>query len=94
MPYIEYFETELIELAKEVREHPDLHILFATQSDSDIYVQIMEVATYLNIIVDGTYLPEEILKLCTIMTRKLREKRTLVISSSDSLPVQARTLLQ
>jgi hypothetical protein len=79
MAYHEYFEQELIDLRKEIANHPDLMTILAVQSDTDIYVHIAEIAAYCQMVLDGTYSKEDVLKLCTIMTERLRNRRAIIV---------------
>ena len=76
---IEYFPEELIALNEEVANHPDLQERLAGQENKDVYILINEIAAFLGIILDGMYTQEDILKLCTDMTFKLRARRGLII---------------
>ncbi len=77
--YHEYFETELIELRKEIEHHPDLMTILAAQSDPDIYVHIAEIAAYCNVLLDGTYSREDILQICDVCRQRLKEKREIIV---------------
>lgn len=79
MAYYEYFEQELIDLRKEIANHPDLMTILAVQTNTDIYVHIAEIAAYCQMVLDGTYSKEDVLKLCTIMTERLRNRRAIIV---------------
>ena len=79
MAYHEYFEQELIDLRREIANHPDLMTILAVQTDTDIYVHIAEIAAYCQMVLDGTYSREDVLKLCVIMTKRLINRRTIIV---------------
>lgn len=77
----EMFDPEIIDLNQEVAFHPDLMELLGKQTNRDVYVLLLEVATFCGVVVEGDYPKEDILKLCKILTKKLFERRTGVILS-------------
>ena len=77
--YYHYFEPELIELRKEIANHPDLMTILAVQTNTDIYVHIAEIAAYCDMVLDGTYSMEDVLKLCVIMTERLINRRAIIV---------------
>lgn len=81
-PAYSYFPQELIELHQEIHKHPTLLQLLHDQEDKDVYIQLAEIATYCRVLVDGDYTYEDMLGLCTLLTRKLQSARTLLILPS------------
>lgn len=77
--YHEYFETELIELRKEIENHPELMMILQAQQSPDIYVHIAEIAAYCNVLLDGTYSKEDILEICEVCRKRLKEKREIIV---------------
>lgn len=77
--YHEYFETELIELRKEIEHHPELMMILQAQQSSDIYVHIAEIAAYCNVLLDGTYSKEDILEICDECTKRLKQQREIIV---------------
>lgn len=77
MHYV-YFPEEQIALVQEIQNHPDLLTILAVQQD-DPHLHIAEIAAYCGIVLDGTYTPDDINKLCDIMTRKLQSKRAIIV---------------
>ena len=75
----EMFPEELIQLRIEIDHHPDLLAILHAQSDKDVYIQICEIAAYCEIVVDGTYTRDDIIRLCKICLDKLVSKRTLIV---------------
>lgn len=78
-PVFELFPEELCALRIEVQKHPPLLFILANQADKDVYIQIMEIATYCNILVAGEYTKDDMLNLCTMLTQKLMSMRTLIV---------------
>lgn len=75
----EMFPEELIQLRVEIDHHPDLLAILHAQADKDVYIQICEIAAYCEIVLDGTYTRDDIIKLCEICLKKLMSKRTLTV---------------
>ena len=75
-PKYELMEQELQELNQEVAFHPDLQELLAQQSVKDVYIQLAEIASFCGVVLDGEYTKQDILQLCTLLTKKLYERRT------------------
>jgi hypothetical protein len=82
----EMFPPELVELNIEVSHHPDLGKILRAQTDRDVYILLAEVAAFCGIALEGDYSLDDILKLCTLLTKKLYERRTgiTLISSGTS----------
>ncbi len=78
-PAFDYFPEELIDLRREIQNHPPLLKLLAEQEDKDVYIQILEIAAYCKILVAGEYTRDDMLNLCKMLTQKLMSMRTLVI---------------
>lgn len=79
MAYLEYFPEPLLQLREEIEHHPDLKVILLAQQESDIYVQLAEIALYCGILLNATYSREDVLKLCEIMTAHLYKKRAITI---------------
>jgi hypothetical protein len=78
-PAYEYFPQELIDLRIEIQKHPALLKILHEQAEKDIYIQLMEIATYCSILVAGDYTQEDMLGLCREMTKKLMSMRTIIV---------------
>lgn len=77
MAYHEYFPEELIALKKEIQNHPDLLIqLYGVATFDEM---LGTVAAYCEIVLDGAYTAEDILKIMDICVRKLKEKGSLIV---------------
>ena len=72
--YIEPFPDSFINLQIEVLlpDHAKLQAILNAQPDKDTMVLFAEIAAYLEIMLDGDYLPTD---LATLFTKKLKEKR-------------------
>ena len=73
--YHRYFESELLELNKEIQYHPDLLTILAVQGDKDIYVMIAEISAFCGMILEGDYSKDDVLKICEKCTEILRGRR-------------------
>lgn len=78
-PSFDYFPQELIDLRIEVQKHPPLLKLLHEQEDKDVYIQILEIATYCKILVTGEYTRDDMLNLCKMLTEKLMGMRTIIV---------------
>lgn len=74
-----YFPQELIDLRIEIQKHPNLLLLLHTQHDKDVYIQILEIATYCGILVAGTFDQQGMLDLCKMCTEKLFKMRAIYV---------------
>ena len=81
MPYLEMFPQEVIALQEELTKHPELvkKLESAGLLESDISSKLATIATHCGILVDGLYSVDEVVRLCGILERKLRESRTVII---------------
>jgi len=75
--YYEYFPQEYIALKKEVQNHPDL--LIALYTATGFEESIGTIAAYCDVILDGSYSPEDVVKLCDILVMKLKQKGSLIL---------------
>jgi len=82
-----FFPVEVMELQKEIQKHePLLKELMLLHKDSNQVDKITAIATYCDVVLDGVYTDEDLLKLCSILQNKLRTKRgELVLDVVQSL---------
>jgi hypothetical protein len=87
MAYLEFFSPERLALQQEIMldDHAALWPLLAKYPASEFEMRMAEVAAYCDVVLDGYYSQQELDKLCDILVKKLREKRTLVITTGISL---------
>ena len=76
---IEMFPQEMIDLHTEVRKHSDLMVTLHDQENKDVYIQLMEIASYCQIAVLGTFTRSDILDLATKCTVRLYQMRSSII---------------
>jgi len=83
MAYLVDLPMEIQELNVEITHHPDLILRLneykIENPQADLVDKISVVAAHLDILLDGVYDHEAIMRLCTICTNRLREKRGSVI---------------
>lgn len=84
---INIWPDELIQLNRETMNHPKLMERLANHPSTEWEVKIAEIANYCEVIVDGDYMPEQMIQLSGILLRKLIERREdnrglVVITSS------------
>lgn len=76
----ELFPEVFIELQAEIQQHEQLLInLLQLPKDSPMEVKLGEVAAYCQIVLDGMYTQEDVEKLCEILLKKLKQRRTPLI---------------
>ncbi len=77
--HINIWPDELIALNQEVLHHPILMQLLGNHERKDGIneweTKLAEIAMYCEVILDGTYNEEELIKLCDILRTKLIERR-------------------
>jgi hypothetical protein len=73
--HINIFPDEIIALNRELIHHPRLQELLAKHRAEDWEIKMAEIALYCEVIVDGDYLPEQMVKLAEILEIKLRQRR-------------------
>lgn len=78
-PVLEFFSPAKIALIREVKNHPDLVELLATEQPEEFEDQVAMIAGYLKILVDGMYTMEELDRLCDICWRQLVAKRKIIL---------------
>lgn len=74
--HINIWPEELIQLNRETLNHPKLMERLANHPSSEWEIKIAEIALYCEVILDGHYLPEEMVRLAAILTKRLIERRT------------------
>jgi hypothetical protein len=79
MAYLEYFDVRKRDLAQELTHHPELCEILARVPASEFELRLGHVAAYCGVIVDEYYSEEEVCNLCEILTKKLYEKRTMIV---------------
>jgi hypothetical protein len=76
----EMFPPSIIELNKEVAQHPKLLQILRDQPNKDIYISLLEIATYCDVpVVAEIHTHADILQLCQELTKRLYSKRTQFI---------------
>lgn len=76
----EIFPEEILALNRETQFHPGLSKILREQPNKDVYILLLEIATYCQVpVVADIYTRQDILDLCSTLTKCLYEKRTQVI---------------
>lgn len=76
----ELFPPDIIALNMEVIHHPKLMEILKNQPVKDVYIGLLEIATYCNLpIVADVYTHADILEICRELTKALYSKRTQLI---------------
>jgi hypothetical protein len=76
---LQFFPQQMLDLHREIQHHPPLLKLLHDQDNKDVYIQLMEIATYCEIVVIGTFTHQDILDLASKCTSKLYAMRTSII---------------
>ena len=74
---LEFFPHEYLVLQKEVfsEYHPRLHSILQQINAEDLDMKLAHIASYCEVVLDGSYTLEDRIKLCVILTEKLMLKR-------------------
>jgi len=76
----EIFPPQILALNQEVIHHPELMKILANQEEKDVYIKLLEIGTYCNVLVIAEiYTHADILELCEKLTAELYRKRTQLI---------------
>jgi hypothetical protein len=76
----ELFQDEIIALNREVAFHPALCTILENQPQKDVYIRLLEIATYANVLVVAeVHTLKDVLFLCEQLTKALYEKRTQIV---------------
>lgn len=73
--HVNIWPDELIALNRETQNHPKLQALLANHPISEWEIKIAEIALYCEVIVNGDYMPEQMIQLAGILLKKLIERR-------------------
>lgn len=79
MARLEFFSESRIQLAKEVKLHPELMERIQNHRQEDFEIILAEIAAYCDIVLHGNYYPEDLDNLCEILYWKLRKKRSPLV---------------
>jgi hypothetical protein len=85
--YIHLFPQEYLDLQQELRHHPDI-VELLQKHEGDLHLGLAEIAAHFNIILDGQYFESDLTRLAEILTKKLYEKRTLIITDTGPHTLQ------
>lgn len=72
---IEYFPPEFILLQQELKWHPELIERLQAQPVNEFEIRMLAIARYCDIILEGTYQPEDWVQLAVVCLKRLKEKR-------------------
>ena len=86
MAYLEELPIERIELNIECTHHPllieKLREIQLLSDDNSFETMLAGVAAYCEVALDGYYSPDDINRICTICTERLRKKRMMDLDKS------------
>ena len=75
----EFFPESLQALRVEIDNHPKLLKLLHDQPDKDVYMQICEIAAYCDIVLEGDYTKDDMIRLADKLVWKLKSKNSGII---------------
>jgi len=75
----DYFTESEIALSREIGNHPILMERLSKHPPQEKEIRLAEVASYCDIVLDGTYSPDDLDRLCWVLWRKLKEKNTGIL---------------
>lgn len=76
MAHLEFFPESRIQLAQEVKKHPELMERLQNHRQEDFEIMLAEIATYCDILLHGDYTQSDLDGLCEMLYWKLRDKRS------------------
>lgn len=84
-PVLVPVDPRIKHLQQELRHHPDMKAKYAALG-GDLIGIIQGIAADLGVILDGVYTQEEVLNLCDLLVRRLRDKRgALVVIGANNV---------
>ena len=75
MAHFYYFPESVIELQKELLNHPTLMERLGKHDMQEVEIKIAEIAAYCDVVLDGDYTNEMLETLCGILVQRLKNKR-------------------
>ena len=87
MAYLEYFNQDLIQLNKEITQHPELQKQLTELEDKSFEAKLAVICTFCEIIIDGYYDQKEIENLARILVGRLQQKRIVLILPPSNISV-------
>jgi hypothetical protein len=75
MAHYVYFPQQILDLQKEIQQHPPLVEIISLNQQYNFEVLLGHVAAYVDMVLDGVYTPPEMLRLSEILIGKLQDKR-------------------
>lgn len=81
---LEFFPESLQALTQEIYSHPKLLLILHNQPDKDVYMQLCEIAAYCDIVLEGDYSRDAVVKLAEKLTWELKKKNSILILPNDS----------
>lgn len=76
---LEFFPESLIALQRELPNHPVLCERLSRHSPTEFEIRLAEIALYCNVILDGSYSPDDVDGICHVLWKKLKEKDSGII---------------
>jgi len=84
---LEFFPEPLQALTKEIYNHPALLQILHNQADKDVYMQLCEIAAYCDVVLEGDYSRDDVIRLAEKLTWDLKKKGSaLILPNSFSEP--------
>jgi len=77
------FPEAFIEFGREIHQHPDLMEAINAMEDKDFPLQIAQAAAYCQIALDGVYTQTELVGICEVIIRRLKDMRRSIILPNE-----------
>lgn len=68
---LEFFPQSFMDLQRELPNHPELVEHLQNHPADELELRLAEIASYCGVVLDGSYLPEELHKLAEILVKRL-----------------------
>lgn len=84
---VAYFPPEFVTLSQEIIHHPVLiDLLQDYPADEDSFeLRLAGIAAYCEIMLDGDYMPDDIVRIAKMCTQRLQDKRKKVIIQNGEI---------
>lgn len=83
--HLNYLSAAKVDLAIETSKHPELIGIIIDQPDVSFETRLGHVAAYCEVALDGAYSPDDLDRLCNMLTEKLRQKRSSIVLPTGGL---------
>lgn len=87
--HLNFFPEPFTQLNLEIQHHPILVELLAAHPPHEWEIRLAQIAQYCEVVLDGSYMPEDIENLCNILFKRLismrEDNRGLLVIETSTL---------